>query len=622
MGATNPILVFGSPLGEKRCSPVALNGKERLNGLFHFDLTLVAHDDPIAPEELLGEEVSVTIQHGDLVRELYGIVCGFTEIDPAGDDTFEYTLEIVPPLWVLGICSHNRIFEEMDALDIVETVVSESCGMSLDRATIKTYTKRETCCQFDETDLQFVERLLAEEGIAYGFKHDGECKLVLADSMDGLPKCEPGSYPYKEREESGWKHRVSRFKGLGRLCSKKLVSTDYGEYAPGEPVSVSHTLSPKKAKTRQGEMHLHGRHNFERSGDSRNLANAVCRTQVQRWLEGMEAEGAEFQGESGSPTLTAGHRFDLEDAPAAANGEKAFLLTEVHHSASDGEDIDSVYSCSFTCVAVSNKMAFTPEIIPERPRVWGPQTAKVDEVKNPEQAGAHAEVKVLFPWDQNQVSCWARVAQLYAGNQWGSFFVPDVGQEVLVEYVNGDPDRPYVVGAVYNKENPIPPYTKWQSGIKTRSDEYNELRFDDNPGAEEVYFQAGKDHNFLVQNDETGEIGNDQSHKIGNNQTLEVGVNQEVSIGQDQSIDVGANVQYEAGQSISIKAGTTIDIEAGAKLTLKVGGSKIEMTPAGVTIESTLVDVKGTVVNVKGSAATEVSGNAMLTLRGGITRIN
>ena len=602
------ILHLTSPLGEKRCAINALSGCERLNELYSFDITLVTDQDPVAPQELLGEDVTITITHADIERNLHGIVCEFNEIDPVGDNVFEYRVVVVPRLWLLGLSSHNRLFEEKDAVDIVKQVVQESCQMAVETANLKTYRKREICCQFGETDLEFVTRLLAEEGIAYYFKHTkGDCKLVLSGGMDGFQNCEPATYPYNERNAGPWKHRVSSFKRAGRLCTGKLVSTDYGEYAPASPIKVEAKSKVTPKKSRPGEMAVHGRHDFERSGDGRNLPKGDCIEQVKRWQYGLEADGAQFSGESGAPSFTAGHKYELEDIPVSSGGETQFLLIEVIHGATEGYDQDAYYANSFRCVACSDSMAFTPAPPLGRPRVWGPQTAKVVEVRNPEMSGAHAEVKVQFPWNTDQNSCWARVAQLYAGNQWGGFFVPDIGQEVLVECINGDPDRPVVVGAVYNEENQIPPYTKWQSGIRTRSGDYNELRFDDNPGSEEVYFQAGKDHNFLVNHDESGEIGNDQTLKVINNQEVEIGV--------DQKVNVGSNVTYEAGRKIDVNAGTEIVMEAGMSITLKVGGTTVKLDNTGVTIE-------GTMISIKGNATTEVTGSAMLTLKGGLTKIN
>jgi len=602
------ILHFKSPLGDKRCAINALSGCERLNALYSFDVTLVADQEPVAPDELLGEDVTVTIKYSGIERKLHGIVCEFNEVDPVGDNVFEYQVVVVPRLWLLGLSSHNRLFEEKDAVEIVKQVVQESCQMATETANLKSYRKREICAQLGETDLQFVTRLLAEEGIAYYFKHtEGDCKLVLSGGMNGFQTCSPASYPYNERDTSPWKHRVSRFKRAGRLCTGKLVSTDYGEYTPSNPLQVEATSKVSPKKMRPGEMALHGGHDFERSGSGRNLPKGSSKDQARRWLDGMEADGAEFTGESGAPSFTAGYKYELEDEPVSSGGETQFLLTEVTHTASEGYDQESYYANGFRCVACSNSMAFTPAPPSERPRVWGPQTARVIEVRNPEMAGVHAEVKVQFPWNTDQSSCWARVAQLYAGNKWGSYFVPDIDQEVLVEYVNGDPDRPVVVGAVYNEDNQIPPYTKWQSGIRTRSGDYNELRFDDNPGSEEVYFQAGKDHNFLVNNDEKGEVGNDEALKVANNQ--------DVDVGRDQRVEVGSNVEYKAGQKIHIDAGTEILLEAGMSITLKVGGSTLKVDNTGVTIE-------GTMIKVKGNALTDISSSAILNLKGALTKIN
>jgi type VI secretion system secreted protein VgrG len=433
--------------------------------------------------------------------------------------------------------------------------------------------------------------------------------------MAGLADCDPLSYPYRERNDGTWMTMVSRFKLGGRLCTARLVSTDYGENRPGHPIKADVRSKVHAKSIRHGEMALHGRHDFN-PNDVRTLANGSCHDQTQRWLQGMEAGGAEFRAESGAPTLTAGHKFELEDTPVSAGDERRFLLVEVTHQALDGRDQESGYSNTFTCVATSNSTAFTPRIIPEKPRVWGPQTAEVVDINSPQGSQSHASVKVRFPWQEDETSCWARVAQLYAGPEWGSYFVPDIGQEVLVEYVNGDPDRPVIVGAVYNDSNPIPPYTDTQSGIRTRGSNYNELRFDDKRGSEEVYFQAGRDHNFLVNNDEAGEIGHDQKIEIGNDKTTEVGANVKLEAG--QNIDVTSKMGSIKVQS---KAGK-IDIEAATGITLKVGSSSIEMTPAGITIKSTMIDVNGTMVTVKANAMAEVSSSAMLTLRGGLTRIN
>jgi len=606
------ILHFKSPLGETGCAISALNGYEGLNQLYSFEATLIVDGEPVKPEKLLGQDVCITITNADIERKIHGIVAEFTELDPRGDNLFEYQVLVVPRLWLLGLNAHNRIFESMDVPAIVKQVVKDHCDLNTDDLTNKSYLRREICCQFGESDLDFVVRLLSEEGIAFCFSHTkSKCKLVLADSVNGFKDCDPKSFPYNERDDSPWKQRVSRFKSAGRLRTGKLTSTDYGEYAPSSPINVNANTTASARSSPLAEMEFHGRHDFDRD---RKLAKGDCKAQATTWLAGMEADAAEFLGASAAPAFTAGHKFDLQDTPVSTS-ESSFLVTEVRHNAKEGNDGATVYSNTFRCIASSNKTAFTPRLSSDRPRIWGPQTAEVVEFRNPEADGKHAEVKVKFPWSGTQNSCWARVAQLYAGKKWGGFFVPDIGQEVLVEYFNGDPDRPVVMGAVYNADNQIPPYSKWQSGIRTRSRDYNELRFDDNPGSEEVYFQAGKDHNFLVKNNEKGEIKSNQNIEIGKKQDIKIGSNQGVDVGGGQKIDVGTSVDYSAGQSIKIDAGMNVEIKAGMSITLKVGGNTVKLDNTGVTVD-------GTLVTVKGKAMTEVSASGILTLRGALTKIN
>ena len=159
-----------SPLPEGQCTVTALTGSERLNGLYEFDVTLVAGEDPVDPQKVIGEDVTVTVKHADLERPLHGVVCEVNEIDPVGDDTYEYVIRLVPRLWLLGLCSHNRTLQEMSTTDIVRQVVDESCRMPIQLDLNRTYQPREICVQFGETDLEFVVRLLAEEGIAYYFR--------------------------------------------------------------------------------------------------------------------------------------------------------------------------------------------------------------------------------------------------------------------------------------------------------------------------------------------------------------------------------------------------------------------------------------------------------------------
>jgi len=254
-------------------------------------------------------------------------------------------------------------------------------------------------------------------------------------------------------------------------------------------------------------------------------------------------------------------------------------------------------------------------------------------------ADPHRMIKVEFPWDSKGKSCWLRVAQSYAGAGWGASFVPRLNQEVLVDFLNGDPDRPLVVGSLYNKDNQGPAYTSTQSGFKTASANFNELRFDDKKDAEEIYIEAGKDYNFMIHHDQVGEIQNDQkltvkgnrdtsvdgdhTEKVKGKQELSIDGNQAFTVKGDQSNkvtgaqkqDVTGAISIESKQSITGKATQSITLQANMSIELKVGGNSIKIDPSGVTIT-------GTMVKIDGSAMTEMKGGGMVKIQGGLVTIN
>jgi len=300
-------------------------------------------------------------------------------------------------------------------------------------------------------------------------------------------------------------------------------------------------------------------------------------------------ETARIEGTSHIARLKAGLRLKVQNA--RPDSEARILIVGVHHDASDGNAQATFYRNAF--IAVDADIGYVPTRNPVRPQIIGTHSAKVVEVKDPAIDGALGEVRVKFPWEQTQASCWARVAQLYAGDRWGSYFMPEPGQEVLVEFLNGDPDRPVVVGALYNRDHKLPPYTRTQSGIRTRSKNFNELRFDDRDDNEEVFFQAGRDHNYRVNNNVTGTIANNRQVTISNG-------NDSTSVcSGDQSTDVAGNVTITAGQSI----------------TLQVGSSIVRITPACITLAATLISLQAT-------AQVEIKGGAVTDIDGGIVRIN
>lgn len=620
-GSSQPILTLTTPMGKDAFDLDRLDGSESINGLFSFNLGVTSAKQVNDVHALLGKAVSVELNVAGSKRFFHGIINAVTELGATNDGGSNlYNLTMVPKLWLLTLSAHNRIFEAKTAVDVVKEVAA-AYGENLDVGKLGAYPKREIITQFGECDLDFVHRLLAEEGIAYYFKHsNSNCTWVLIDKISDFAETNPSSFQLRPSIGAPAMNEVSTLNSSTAMATAKLTSTDYSEYAPSAPQAVAAQYSGKLANARHGEWQLHAPHQFGRNDDSaRSLSKGDAQNQTTRWLEGLEAYASVTSGSSTVNVFGAGYRVSIKDMVRNGNPEQKYLLTSVYHRAAEGHENSTDYSNTFSCVPVSLAMGFRPELRGTKPLLLGVHSAKVVEVKNPQSAGAHGEIKVKFPWADTSSSCWARVAQLYAGNKWGGFFVPDVDQEVLVEFINGDPDRPVVVGALYNKNNAIPPYTKTQSGIRTRSKEYNELRFDDKEGAEEVYFQAGKDYSYLVKNDENGTIkknrnvvlesGNDDLQLKSGNQTVALDAG-------SQTIEIKAGSQkVKAGQSINLEATQSISLKSNLSITLEVGGSKIKIDPTGVTIE-------GTMVSVKGNAQAELSGGGMVVVKGGLVKIN
>jgi len=263
-------------------------------------------------------------------------------------------------------------------------------------------------------------------------------------------------------------------------------------------------------------------------------------------------------------------------------------------------------------MCVPEKIKVRPQHILIKQRTHGPQTAIVVGPKGEEiYLDKYNRIKVQFHWDRlgksdENSSCWIRVAESYSGKKWGTQFIPRIGQEVIVDFIDGDPDKPLITGSVYNGDNTPPYSSKTQSGIKTHSSlkgdasNYNEFRFDDKKGSEEVYLQAEKDFNRLVKNDETGDIQANQTQTVKDNRTITVTDGNEST-----TVSKGTH-------SLTVKQGSTtkaqkVLIQADQSIELKVGGSSIKMTPAGIVIKSTKVDVKG---------------SALVVIKGGLTKIN
>jgi len=586
----NRMLSLRSPLGDDACVVVAFSGSDHISDVYRYQLTLQAKGRYIHAQDIIGFDVTLELARSDSSQFFHGIVDRWVDAGMEADGTACYQLDIVPRMSLLGHARHNRIFENISAVDIVKQILAD-CGEKVDCGRLQQYLPREICTQYGETDLQFISRLLAEEGIAWFFRHEKEqCVCVLVDVASGFGIAKPEHCEYVPIAGGHRYDAVTDWRRLTQVRSKNNLSIDYSEYSPATPLSIQTDLSDKTGRSHYGEAQLFGQHYFQRqSASARQFDADTASRQMARLQTAAAGEAERIEGASTIAGLKAGLRINVKNA--ALDSDANVLIVGVHHDAGDGNAQPTFYHNTF--VAVDASAGYVPHCNPLRPQMLGSHSAKVVEVKDPASTGALGEVRVKFPWEQTQASCWARVAQLYAGNRWGSYFVPEPGQEVLVEFLNGDPDRPVVVGALYNRDHKLPPYTRTQSGIRTRSKNFNELRFDDRDGNEELFFQAGKDHNYRVNNDESGTIINNRRVTISNG-------NDETSVcSGSQSTNVAGDITITAGRSI----------------TLQVGSSVICIEPACITLQATMISLQAT-------AQVEIKGGAVTDIDGGIVRIN
>ncbi|MDN3640232.1 type VI secretion system tip protein TssI/VgrG [Simiduia curdlanivorans] len=619
------LLHINTALGKDHFIATRLAGDESVSKLFRYEVDLLSTNHEVTQKDLVGKPATVTINRDgkEELRHIHGYVSQLSLFDVNAEGLRAYRAVIVPGLWFAQLSSNNRVFHRKTAKAIIEEVLGEySKVVKLSLKLNASYKTREYCVQFEETDLAFACRLMAEEGIAYYFIHgDGKLELVLTDDAQGFFDCSAEPIEYDGGGSHPTKSTVHAWSRSFCFHTGGVEHKDYSEFSSDkdhkQEVKTKTSLNDASAY----KIRDFGKYLLEPDKDqTHKITDASNKDIATRMMETIESGFDVANASSDCASLTAGGRFQLDHTLATEKGK--YLVTRVQMSAADGNGSDTHFTNQF--IAVPAAVIPRPDPTAFARRVSHAQLAKVLEVKATTADGSddiYTQVKVKFPWNTAQNSCWVRVQQVFAGKNWGANFVPRVGQEVVVSYINGDPDRPIVTGAVYNNQNGGPNYTATQSGWKTEFEgsKFNEFRFDDKKGSEEIYLEAGKDHNYLIHNDETGKIENNQTLEVVKDRTIDVTEGNETkTIGKgDQSITVKSG-----NQTVKVSKGTqTVDVQGAIKITsktsieLKVGGSSIKMTPAGITI-------KGTTLSCKGDATAEVKAGASLTLKGGITLIN
>lgn len=618
-------MAIATPLGEDALLLVGFNGTEELSRLFNFELDLASLRDDIGPDEIVGKNITIGFELLDgSHRFLNGYVSRFT-YRGTDDRLSHYSAEMVPALWFLSRRTDCRIFQKKTVVQIIEEVFEKLNFKDFESAEIKgSHPEREYCVQYRESDFDFISRLMEEEGIFYFFRHEnGKHVLVLADHNGVYKDCpenevefgSPTNAPDMGELITSWEHKYE-------FRSGKYTHTDYNFETPTAPMLATTPTMVKLGGVDKYELFDYpGRYTVKADGE----ANSKVRMEEHEVPFDVVLAGGKCR------TFFAGGMFTLARHHAEAETGKKYVITSVTHSAmggtgyeTGGTDAPLEYSNSFTCIPASVK--FRPASTTPKPIVHGSQTAVVVGPSGEEiHADKYGRVKVQFHWDRynkadENSSCWIRVAQLWAGKQWGAMFLPRVGQEVVVDFLEGDPDRPLIVGRVYHAES-MPPYNpeefKTMSTIKTLSSPdgggFNELRFEDKKGEEQIFIHAeneyhtrvkknafeyiGENRHLIVAADQYEQVDGDKHLTVTGDQNEKVDGTVSLKVASDLQQKIGANHALEAGQEIHLKGGMKVILEAGTQLTLKVGGNFVDINPGGVFISGTMV-----MVNSGGSA--------------------
>ena len=561
-----------TPLAKDELLLTSINGIEAISSLFQFSLTALSQNTDIKPEDLIHKSVTFTI-HDDEKRVFNGYVSHFSFGEIKNNGLREYQLTIVPWTWFLNQNENRRIFQNKNTKDIVSQVFADLGYNDFDFKA-EGGNPREYCVQYGESDLTFVMRLLAEEGYACFFNHDKKKHtLVIVDQMSAYAESPQSKLTYSkgnspDAEINAWQHNYELKKG-------EWIVNDYNFKEPNKNL-ISQSTSKSKLEKNSQFKHYSYPSQYDFALGSK-LANAR--------MDAEEASANTISGASSCSGFSAGQFFSLLKHEAKSEMGK-YLLLSVHHQASDASYFssqggDDQYSNSFSCMPLENM--YRPPMVYTRPVMYGPQSALVTGPKGEEiYIDDFGRIKVQFMWDRDgkkdeNSSCFIRVMQSFAGNGWGSSFIPRIGHEVIISFLDGDPDRPIVTGSVYNGNNKPPYASKTQSGIKTHStkgggaDNYNEIRFEDKKASEQVYIQAEKNLDTYVKNNETLSVDNDRTKIVKNNETSNIKNNRNKTVGKDQTESIGDNKTINVGKNHTETIGKNIDISIGENHSETIG---------------------------------------------------
>ncbi|WCE31037.1 type VI secretion system Vgr family protein [Vibrio sp. SCSIO 43137] len=651
-----------------------LTCKEQLSAGCKISLSLVA-PEPI-DESALGKAVSIEFTFQQESRFYNGLVTSIELIEYSIEkDLYYYRIGSSDAFSLLAFRHNRQIFQQMTSKQVIEQIFGD--------AGIKSYTdfsvsgdgeEHEYCTQMDETDLAFVQRVMATEGWHYRVDHSSSShKVQLSDSNQNFESAENSPYSYKKTGSSDY--NLANWKQKSKVTTAKISLADYSQELP-ELIDSGEQASSLSNSLSELSDYYYGQGSKDKS---------VIRDLAKTRMEAYDSAKIICSASSTIMALSAGKKFKLTEHPISASNQE-YLVTEiVHHIKCSESGRELQYRNQFECIPSSTP--FRPKHL-GKPKVSCVHSATVTGPSGEEiYSDALGRVKVQFHWDANgkndeNTSCWLPVSQNFASKGFGVQFTPRIGDEVLVSYIDGDPDYPVVSGSIYNPTNTPPFESATQSGVRTRatpdgsSKTSNEIRFDDQKDKEEFYIHAQKDMLTEVENDATStitgiktvsvekslDISSKEEFSAATEKSMSVSSKEAFSLSSDKTADMSSkedfsvksdkNVAIEASSNADLKAtasitvdGQEISLKGKTKIALAVGACKIELSASGIKIEAPQVsiagqakaelkaamvtvegqgkaDLKGALVSVNGSAMTQIKAGAMVEIQGAIAKVN
>lgn len=665
----NSYLSVTTPLGADELVLTGMHGEEGVSSLFYFDLEMISGDAGLDFSQVVGKSATVSLNLGESAqRYVNGVVTRF--VQTGGDVDFAtYRAELRPWLWWLTLRTDSRIFQAKTSPEIIKGVFSNLGFTDFKDQMTGAYTAREYCVQYQESAFDFISRLMEEDGIFYFFEHqDGKHTLVLADDSGAITDC-PNRASARFRPETSTQDDldiVFRWSLEEQAVPAKYSADDFNFETPSTELLASQESS-------SGRMEV-----YEYPGGYTAKSGGDGKAKIR--LQELQHPGRSVRGDSYCRAFVPGYKFKLTEH-FRTDMNDTYVLRRVAHAATH-----DLYSNTFDAYPLT--VPFRPPRVTPKARVMGAQTATVVGKSGEEiWTDQYGRVKVQFHWDQlgkkdENSSCWVRVAQGWAGQGWGSLFLPRIGQEVIVSFLEGDPDRPIITGCVYNAEKTVPytlPDQQTKSTIKSNSSKggggSNEIRFEDKKDSEEIFVHAQKDMTIKVENDRKKDVLHDEINTIKNDRTTTIQEGNEklvvskgdrtvqVATGKETyevkgeravtvtgnethankadytqkvtgnyTLKVTGNLVIDVTGTISIKSAQSVTSEAGTGLTNKAGTDLLNKASMNLTNDAgmelknkagmNLTNDAGIQLTNKASATQTVDGGGMLTLKGGMVKIN